>query len=1132
MADVGYFDIPFTTGQASPPPSLSLFPNNPMLGAVASLIGRAIGGTDSEGNPFFKLPSFQPDTRTTLERTLYGNNEVVQKYLASMNRSLGIENLGNILQHTPLSGFAGNQTFSEFAMPFVNEFLMKSQDQTFGAMQSGIYGAHNQMFPGTGIGSNTPQGDAAALAGIYKSMYKNTWGDHNINNTAFTYGLTEQQMAPLVQRAVASGAYREQIDKVRSAGQEEYKQNQAYKKALRDAFSGHEDQLKVYNEGISTREAGRKFSDEYTAQSNSIRSAIEEREKALEAESGTRYIWEGDAELRERYGGNYDAYVSETNTKLQNFRSFRESIESASEGRRTQADIIAENTKKLNDLRSNRENDVRTAGAKVDAAQKKLDETQKALDGLNGVEGEDAAATRKQLEDIKTKQQADLEAAHKEQNEANKASGASLVEQNRLTGVIKEATEKYQQLTKDINTQVTEFQNGAGGEDEETKQAMREYAENTKKLIDAQDKLAQAQKLEAEGQNKISEAVEKAGIDKDTEARINDTKAKADEAKKATESATSDLNSKMQENQKNLNRTISAMTSAYGSAELATQAFDLEYGPQGYRDANLQKGALDNAYRLHAAASEAGIDVRKLTQTRMMTMNAAGARMGFTQEELKAGWGAEDSGRFGQAAAEATVIGGYDPITGKFDSRRYEKLAPGYRERYAEIANSQQEKLQTIIQYMNQTGQISDDQLEEYRTMLEQGDTESRRAGIRDMATQVFGSYDAFMRVYNNNNRIQMMRDDLTQESRDAKAASLERQRLNQDSADINNREAINKERRASADLIASGKSFAEVETIKNKGEFESYKSALDEIGGKGAESFKEAIASREKQLREQYQDDPGRVTKELNSYVRKYARDLLSNDDADKLIQVGRIGRANAAEAAATADDVTQGTMLRKQLSVVEQRNAYGELTDDEKRLYNRAEDLLKSGNAQEAQDVFNKFTSSLEKRGHKGLVAALKKTEKFGKTNKSEEAEELDAAADVANARGYGASGTSALLDSYRKNSEKSKGIVPDKEGKKHTDKTAAEQIQENIEKAKATIGTKVEEKAQSGPTGVGEVIQGVVEGRLYNPILNGGASPEELKNSPIMQAIEELKRLLTDISNNTFGTYDSLRLGGGGI
>lgn len=1062
MADVGYFDTPFTTGQASPPPPVSLFPNNPMLGAVTSLIGRAIGGTDSEGNPFFKLPSFQPDTRTTLERTLYGNNEVVQKYLANMNRSLGVQNLGNILQHTPLSGFAGNQTFSEFAMPFVNEFLMKSQDPTFGAMQSGIYGAHNQMFPGTGIGSNTPQGDAAALAGIYKSMYKNTWGEHNVNNTEFTYGLTEQQMAPLVQRAVASGAYREQIDKVRAAGQEEYTQNQAYKKTLRDAFSGHEDQLKSYTEGTAEKDRAAAIKDEYGSLEKKLISSLDS------AQAGAPGADEASA------AGLSSAMAS-----------YREETLKDAETRRAQADIIAENIRKKNNLVAEKD---------------KLD---------------------KDLSSATTDE---------EKNEINKSIGENLKNQTDLNQKIKEATEKYQQLTKDINTRAIEFQKGASGEDADTQQAIKEYAENTKKLVDAQDKLAQAQKLEAEGQKKISEAVEKAGIDKDTEARINDTKAKADEAKKATESATSDLNSKMQENQKNLNRTISAMTSAYGSAELATQAFDLEYGPQGYRDTNLQNRALANAYRLHAAASEAGIDVRKLTQTRMMTMNAAGARMGLTQEELKAGWGAEDSGRFGQTAAEATVIGGYDLRTGKFDSRRYEKLAPGYRERYAEAANSQQDKLQTIIQYMAQTGQISEDQLDEYRSMLEQGDNESRRAGIRDMATQLFGSYDEFMRVYNDNNYIQLMRDDLTQESRDAKAASIERQVKNQDAAAVNKRVAQNVERRATADLMSAGKSFDEVEKIKDEGELQTYQAELDDLGNKGKD-LKGAIAARRKQLEQQYPNDPGRVAKELNSYVKKYAADLLPKEDADRLIQSGKTGRANAVEKAAKA--ATPQIALGRQINVVEQRNAYGELTDEEKSLYHQARDLMKSGDTEKAQEVFSQFQKSLKDRGHTGLAKAITNAGKVQpRVAENPDVETKRAAAEVATARGKGVSGAAVLEDAAIKNSQDSAGVVPDKEGKTHTGKSAAEQIQENIEKAKATIGAKVEEKAQSGPTGVGEVIQGVVEGHPYNPILNSNANPEELKNSPIMQAIEELKNLLTDISNNTFGTYDSLRLGGGGI
>ena len=1169
----GYFENPFTLGQKSPPPSLSLFPDNPMLGMVASLVGRAIGGTDSSGVPFFRLPSFQPDTRSVLDRVLYNNSELTQKYLSQANQGLETENLGNLLETVGLGGLSGNRTFAEFVLPFVNEYMIKSQDPTYGSMLSGIYGAKNQMLPGTGIGSPTPEGDAGALAAIHGAMYKGTWGDNNINNLSFTYGLTEKDMAPLVQRAVASGVYSEEI------GNSRYQNQRAYEAKAEETRIKNEvlkpltrEQRVAFERGTEMRSQGERLEQFFGEQKD----AASKRLSELEGEAADL--------VQPDFGetGEGPRADEDTALKMQTFRAGMSQLMDERSGVRKQ---ILE-ARQAQEERQKKAAQIKEEHSKLGVERSSVESKIKALEEAGQTDTDtykELVSRRKDIIDQISGHIVAGQETAKEQKDANAS--------------IEELVKKFNSLSETAGKNSEDFKRElvAAGMDEDK---ANEYVENMAKLLSATEKLEDAIELKNKGDKERNDQFDKAKASDADRARVEAAEKRADEEKKEAARVDSELQNKVKENQQNLNRTVSTMTAIYGSAETAMRALDIEYGPDVYKDKDLQDRARMDANRMVAAASEAGIHPEQLGRMRMRVANASGHAMGLSERELNAGWGGAAAMGLGRSAAVDAVTAGYDPRTGKFDHRRYERLAPGVEDRYASAAGSQQARLQVMLQHAAQSGDISKSDLEEYRSMLESGNDDLRRQGIRKMFEQMYGSYEEGMRIFSNNNTINLMRDELNDESTQAVDKSIRRQMANEDAADTNKQRARMVERRARQDLTVAGKSYMEVEKIASAGENEAYMRAIKESGDDG-KPLAEAVEARRAQLESKYAklQEPEKSTKinqELNTYIKTYAQDLMPKEAADRVMSAGTEGRADALDQAAKSS--SGALVLGKQIQRASA--AYSELDDEQRELLSTARKQLGEGNVTAAEETFKELRRSLGntglgqvldkiprdagKRDEQSIAASTQRqldvasasAEKLSDEEKQllTSAKELLAKGDVSGAAeqlgklktSLGGSGetpgtNSKLAAEITRAGGPSKAQVTGETGKaigagvsesaaiaagnesrtteavdekgNKTGKTVAEQVEENIEAKAKRLETEVGDRAKAGSEhAVAQIVDTAEGGKtpLY-PLLNPSAKQEEIESSPLYKLLKEIEKLITEFKGSMEGAASSIGMGG---
>ena len=1097
MADgSGYFENPFTLGQKSPPPPLSLFPDNPMMGMIASLVGRAIGGTDSSGAPFFRLPSFQPDTRSVLDRVLYNNSELTQKSLSQTNRGLETENLGNLLETIGLDGLSGNRTFAEFVLPFVNEYMVKSQDPTYGSMLSGIYGAKNQMLPGTGIGSPTPERDAGTLAAIHGAMYKGTWGDNNVNNLSFTYGLTEKDMAPLVQRAVASGVYSEEIGRSRYQNQRAYEakaeatgiKNEVLKPLTRE-------QRAAFERGTEMRSRGEKLEQFFGGQKEEARKRLEELENEASNITASDLGDMGDGQISD----------DDPARKMQAFRENMSQLMDERSGVRKQ---ILE-ARHEQEERQKRAAQIKEEHGKLGVERSSVESKIKALEEAGQTDTDTYKELVSRRDEIIGQISSHISAGHqteKEQKDANSA--------------IEELVKKFNSLSETAGKNSEDFQKElvAAGMDEDK---AKEYVENMAKLLSATEKLEDAVELKNKGDKERNDQFDKAKASDADRAKVEAAEKRAEKEKKEAERVDSELQAKVKENQQNLNRTVSTMTAIYGSAETAMRALDIEYGPDVYKDKDLQNRARMAANRMVAAASEAGIHPEQLGRMRMRVANASGHAMGLSERELNAGWGGAAAMGLGRSAAVDAVTAGYDPRTGKFDHKRYERLAPGVEDRYASAAGSQQARLQVMLQHAAQSGDISESDLEEYRSMLESGNDDLRRQGIRKMFEQMYGSYEEGMRIFSNNNTINLMRDELNDESTQAVDKSIRRQMANEDAADTNKQRARMVERRARQDLTVAGKSYMEVEKIAATGENEAYMRAINEAGfdGKG---LSEAVGLRRAQLESKYAklSEPEKSTKinqELNTYIKTYAQDLMPKEAADKVMSAGIAGRADALDLAAKSS--SGALTLGKQIKRAEA--AYSELDDAQRELVSTARKQLGEGKVADAEETFKKLRGSL---GNTGLGQVLSKLSE--ETPRTVGLSKAQVTGETGKAIGAGVSESAAIAAG---NESRTTEAVDEKGNK--TGKTVAKQVEENIEEKAKRLETEVGDRAKAGSEHAVEQIVETAEGGktpLY-PLLNPGAKQEEIESSPLYKLLKEIEKLITEFKGSMEGAANSIGMGG---
>lgn len=184
-----------------------------MLGAFTPFLLQLIGGSDSSGNPFLRMPTFEADVRTVQARMFAQNTVLASRQIRAMEEMAYRNSVNNLIGSGVVGrdSFIGQAAFSA-ASPVMSMF-MQSQDPTYGAMKQGVLGYSAQIMSKV-TGGNTfanPAQNAAAIGSLYSAMYNNTWGQDFTKKLGFTYGLTEGEMAPLLTRAAMTGAFSQEM---------------------------------------------------------------------------------------------------------------------------------------------------------------------------------------------------------------------------------------------------------------------------------------------------------------------------------------------------------------------------------------------------------------------------------------------------------------------------------------------------------------------------------------------------------------------------------------------------------------------------------------------------------------------------------------------------------------------------------------------------------------------------------------------------------------------------------------------------------------------------------------------------------------------------------------------------------
>ena len=213
MSDYAY-NAPFSLGNDMGPQPWS--PGG-ALGTALQLILPLIGGTDSAGQPFLRMPVMSPDERTIPQRIFAENTRLLQQQMAMAQKAAEAQTFSRLVSIVGGADTALGKVGLGAMQPILSG-LMRTQDSTAGALRQGIMQKAGMIMAGMTGGRpfDNPAANADALARISQAAWHATWGDTYSKQLSYTYGLTEKEMAPLMSRMIASGRFQGNIQ----AGQE------------------------------------------------------------------------------------------------------------------------------------------------------------------------------------------------------------------------------------------------------------------------------------------------------------------------------------------------------------------------------------------------------------------------------------------------------------------------------------------------------------------------------------------------------------------------------------------------------------------------------------------------------------------------------------------------------------------------------------------------------------------------------------------------------------------------------------------------------------------------------------------------------------------------------------------------
>ena len=230
---MAFFTDPPTIGyDQGPKPMLS---DHPVLGPLLQLALPLLGGMDSRGVPFLKLPSFQPDTRTATERAFAPNvadfnlvqRQVSQQMMSNVLTSFGVP-------HEFANSDMGRM-FGQVIMGATGGGPFTWQDHTYGSVSSMIQN-NSMRILASRSGFDTSKildrqnsfNTAKDVAELYSATHRNIWGDNGVKNLGYTYGLTEKDIAPIVQSAFETHSQDDNLRRIRRTSDAYAEQNRNY----------------------------------------------------------------------------------------------------------------------------------------------------------------------------------------------------------------------------------------------------------------------------------------------------------------------------------------------------------------------------------------------------------------------------------------------------------------------------------------------------------------------------------------------------------------------------------------------------------------------------------------------------------------------------------------------------------------------------------------------------------------------------------------------------------------------------------------------------------------------------------------------------------------------------------------
>lgn len=228
-----YFtDSPTIGYDQGPKPMLS---DHPVLGPLLQFALPMLGGVDSSGEPFLKLPSITPDTRTATERAFAPNVAAFTRAQRQMSQQMMSTVLTSFGVPHDIANSEIGKMFGQLLMGFTGGGPFTWQDPTYGELSKSVQQNSMRILASRGgfnpyeiLDSEKSANIARDVSELYGATHRNIWGENGLKNMKYTYGLTESDIAPIAQAAFETHAQDETLARLRASSEAYTESNKNY----------------------------------------------------------------------------------------------------------------------------------------------------------------------------------------------------------------------------------------------------------------------------------------------------------------------------------------------------------------------------------------------------------------------------------------------------------------------------------------------------------------------------------------------------------------------------------------------------------------------------------------------------------------------------------------------------------------------------------------------------------------------------------------------------------------------------------------------------------------------------------------------------------------------------------------